>query len=192
MTIKKLPKNENTKEAFYPILMKPVNGKNPLSKDAVCMEIFTSLNEEKIFVLKEIKAYFKNNPTATIGILVRNIKQVIEWTNYINNSGLKCITRSECLEQKAIFRVIFAVLNMVLCPFDNKVIANSYAVLAELGFYDPNYTELIRKSDIPFIGIKPDKADKLTQFVWDLNYWVNLPHISADELAIKIGLYYFS
>ena len=134
----------------------------------------------------------KKHPKTTVGILVRNNKQVVEWTNYINNSGLKCITRSECLEQKAIFRTIFSVLKMILNPFDNKIIADSYETLAELGFYRLKYVEQIRKCEIPFIKIHPDNAENLTQFLWDLNYWASFPHYTVDELAIKIGLYYFT
>ena len=32
----------------------------------------------------------------------------------------------------------------------------------------------------------------LDQFYWDLNYWLSFGHLSIDELAVKIGMYYFS
>ena len=181
-----------TKEAFYHILMQPVEGKNPVSENAVQPHIFETPSEEKIFILKEIKNAFKKNPKATAGILVRNNRQVVEWTNFINNSGLKCITRSECLEQKSIFRAIFAILKIILNPFDNATLANSYETLSELGFYNKNYTEKIKNCEIPFIKIEPDNAEGLTQFLWDINYWISFPHLTADELAIKIGQYYFT
>lgn len=183
-----------TKDAFYHILMQPVEGKNPTSENAVQAKIFPIPTDERNFVLKEIKNAFKNNPKATAGILVRNNRQVIEWTNFINNSGLKCITRSECLEQKSIFRVIFAVLKMILSPFDNSVVSASYETLAELGFYEKKYTDTISKYENPFISIPVDniKEKSLIQFQWDLNYWTNFPHLTPDELAIKIGLYYFT
>jgi len=183
-----------TKDAFYHILMQPVEGRNPISENAVTFQIFETPQEEQNYILKEIKNYFKHNPKATAGILVRNNRQVNEWTNYINNSGLKCITRSECLEQKAIFRVIFAVLKMIQNPFDNYNIADNYKTLAELGFYKLKYTEEIKKYETPFIKIDSDKLNEksLVQFQWDLNYWLSFSHYTADELAIKIGLYYFS
>ncbi len=185
---------DNIKDAFYHILMQPVEGKNPVSENAVQAKIFETPQEERHFVLKEIKNYFKDNPKATAGILVRNNRQVIEWTNFINNSGLKCITRSECLEQKAIFRAIFAVLKMILNPFDNYIISDSYKTLSELGFYKQKFAEEISKYETPFIKIEPDnlREKSLIQFQWDLNYWLNFPHYTADELVIKIGLYYFT
>ena len=186
--------DDNIKDAFYHILMQPVEGKNPVSENAVKSQIFETPQEERNFVLKEIKNYFKDNPKATAGILVRNNRQVIEWTNFINNSGLKCITRSECLEQKSIFRAIFAVLKIVLNPFDNYNISESYKTLAELGFYKQKFAEEISKYETPFIKIEPDnlKEKSLIQFQWDLNYWLSFPHYTADEMAIKIGLYYFN
>lgn len=185
---------EETKEAFYHIIMQPVEGKNPISENAVKSQIFDTPTEEKNYILKEIKNAFQKNPKLTAGILVRNNKQVVEWTNFINNSGLKCITRSECLEQKSIFRAIFAVLKMILNPFDNKTISKSYETLSELGFYDKKYVSEISKYKTAFIETDIDSINpnSLSQFLWDLNYWTKFPHLTLDELAIKIGLYYFT
>ena len=111
-----------------------------------------------------------------------------------NNSGLKTITRSESLEQKSIFRAIFAVLQMILHPFDNNVIADNYEILAELGLYKQRLGLEIRKYENSFIQIDCDNIENihLAQFYWDLNYWNSFPHLAPEELAIKIGLHYFS
>ena len=47
----------------------------------------------------------------------------------------KVITRNQCLEQKAVFKAIFAVLKAVLNPFDNQTLSWCYETLADLGFY---------------------------------------------------------
>ncbi len=182
------------KNAFYKIFMHPVEGRNPVSENAIRSEIFETGLEERNYVLKEIKSAFKKNPKATVGILLRNNFQVAQWMSFINDSGLKSITRSECLEQKAIFRTIYSVLNMILHPFDNNVIADSYDILAELGFYKQRLGVEIRKCETPFINTDCDEIPQmsLAQFYWDLNYWLSFPHLTADELAIKIGLHYYS
>lgn len=182
------------KNAFYKIFMHPVEGRNPESENAIHADIFETALEERNFVLKEIKNAFKKNPKATVGILLRNNFQVAQWMTFINDSGLKSITRSECLEQKAIFRTIFAVLNMILHPFDNNVIADAYETLAELGFYKQRLGTEIRKYETPFVNTDCDEIPQmsLAQFYWDLNYWLSFPHLTADELAIKIGLHYYS
>ena len=183
-----------TKNAFFEIFMQPVEGRNPISENALHSEIFETALEERNYILKEIKKAFKKDPKCTVGILLRSNYQVAQWINFINNSGLKSITRSESLEQKTIFRTIFAVMQMILNPFDNNVIADNYEILAEAGFYKQRLGLEIRKYENPFIQIDCDFIDNvyLAQFYWDLTYWLSFSHLSAEELAIKIGLHYFT
>ena len=183
-----------TKKAFFEIFMQPVEGKNPVQNNAITGKIFESPLEERNYILKVIKNTFKENPKATVGILLRNNYQVAQWLGYINDSGLKSITRSESLEQKVIFKTIFAILKMILNPFDNTTIAENYEILAEMGFYKARLGTEIRNFDKPFIEINCDDIENphLCQFYWDLNYWLSLPHFSCEELAVKIGLSHFS
>lgn len=182
------------KNAFFEIYMQPVEGKNPVAQNAIQAEIFETPLEERNYILKEIKQALKKEPKCTIGILLRNNIQVAQWLNFINNSGLKCITRSESLEQKTIFRTIFAVMQMILNPFDNDCIADNYEILAEMGLYKQRLGLEIRKCENPFIQINCDNIENihLAQFYWDLTYWLSFPHLATEELAIKIGLHYFN
>ena len=83
---------------------------------------------------------------------------------------------------------------MIENPFNNFLISDCYETLAECGFYQQNLGEEIQKYESPFITINCDNINNpsLEQFYWDLNYWLTFPHLSIDELAIKIGLNYFS
>lgn len=186
--------HDEMKNAFFKIFMQPVEGRNPVSENALTPKIFDSTLEEKNYILSVIKNTLKKDPKATVGILLRNNFQVVQWMDFINNSGLKTITRSECLEQKTIFRVIFAVLSMILNPFDNNVVADNYEILAESGFYKQRLGTEIRKYENPFISLNCDDINNihLEQFYWDMTYWLSFPQLAADELAIKIGLHYFS
>jgi len=186
--------NPDMQNSFFKMFMQPVKDKNPISENALFAKIFNNSTEEKNHILSTIKATLKKNPKATIGILLRNNFQVVNWQQFINNSGLKTITRSECLEQKTIFRTIFAILKMIENPFNNFLISDCYETLAECGFYQQNLGEEIQKYESPFITINCDNINNpsLEQFYWDLNYWLTFPHLSTDELAIKIGLNYFS
>ncbi len=183
-----------TKNAFFEIFMQPVEGRNPISENALHSVIFEKPLEERNYILREIKSALKKDPKCTIGILLRSNYQVAQWINFINNSGLKSITRSESLEQKSIFRTIFAIMQMILHPFDNNVIADNYEILAEMGFYKQRLGLEIRKYENPFIQINPDYIDNINlgQFYWDLTYWLSFPHLAPEELAIKIGLHYFT
>ena len=186
--------DKSTQNAFYEIYMHPVEGKNPVSENAIHSEIFEKPLEERNFILKEIKHAIKKDPKCTIGILLRSNYQVGLWLDYVNNSGLKSITRSESLEQKTIFRTIFAIMKMVLNPFDNNVIADNYEILAEAGFYKQRLGLEIRKYENPFIQIDCDYIENihLAQFYWDLTYWLSFSYLAPEELAIKIGLHYFN
>lgn len=183
-----------TKNAFFEIFMQPVEGRNPISENALHSVIFEKPLEERNYILREIKSALKKDPKCTIGILLRSNYQVAQWINFINNSGLKSITRSESLEQKTIFRTIFAVMQMILHPFDNNIIADNYEILAEMGFYKQRLGLEIRKYENPFIQINPDFIDdiNLGQFYWDLSYWLSFSYLAPEELAIKIGLHYFN
>ena len=187
---------EESKNSFFKMFMHPVEGKNPEAcgvGPAVVGEIFDSGVDEKNYVLRVIKETLMKHPDYTVGILVRNNYQVAAWQNLIENSGLKVITRNQCLEQKAIFKVIFAVMKMVLKPFDNDVIADGYNVLTELGFYKRGLSEEIRRYENPFVQLNSDNLGNivLEQFYWDLNYWISLCYLTPNELAVKIGMQFF-
>ncbi len=186
--------SEETKNAFFKIFMQPVEGKNPVSNNAIVSSIFENPLEERNFILKTIKNTLKDNPKATIGILLRNNFQVSQWLAFINDSGLKSITRSESLEQKSIFKAIFAVFKMIIAPFDNTIIAENYEILAELGFYKPRLGTEIRNFETSFVAMNCDDIENpnLGQFYWDLNYWLSMPYLTAEELALKIGMMFFT
>lgn len=180
--------------SFYPMFMRPVEGRNPVSQNAVRANVFPSPKDEKDFIVKEIRNIFKHDPKATVGILLRSNFQVNTWASHIENSGLKTITRTECLAQKLIFRVIFAILKVVLSPFDNDVAAGAYEVLAELGAFKYKNTNFIREAKIPFVQLNPDEIEdfEFSCFYWEILYWVSHTSLSPEQLAMKIGLYYFN
>ncbi len=185
-----------TKNSFFKMFMQPVEGKNPEpdgSGSAVEAQVFENGVDEKNYILKVIKDTLSKHPDYSVGILVRFNYQIAAWQNLIENSGLKVITRNECLEQKTIFKVIFAVMQMILNPFDNENIAKNYDILSELGFYKRGLGTEIRKYENPFVKINSDYIDNvpLEQFYWDLNYWISLCYLPPNELAIKIGLQFF-
>ncbi|MFI3300152.1 MAG: ATP-dependent helicase [Candidatus Gastranaerophilales bacterium] len=185
---------DGAEAGLFEIYMREVEGKNPVSENAIHANIFPSTNDERNFVLKQIKMAFKKNPQSTIAILARSNFQVAQWSNFLNNSGLKSITRSECLEQKSIFRTIFAIMRIVENPFDNNVVADSYDVLAEVGIYKQRQSVEIKKYEKSFVSLNCDDIENvyLSQYYWDLSYWLSFSHLSAEELAIKIGLHYYS
>ncbi|MCQ2789524.1 MAG: ATP-dependent helicase [bacterium] len=184
---------DSTKNAFFDIQMKPVAGKNPEEKNAIKCLATQNTFAEKNYISKTIKDILVKNPDATIGILLRNNFQVNHWTTTIGNVGLKTITRSECLGQKAVYRVIYAILKIILNPFDNNNIAENYNTLAEFGLVKSNLFEKIKNFKTTFVSADVDEIEDvaLGNFYWEIIYWLHFATLPVEELAIKIGLHYF-
>ena len=160
--------NKILPKAFFTSYMNGVEGKNPVSENAIFSRVFENTFAERNFILKEIKNILTRNKDATIGILLRNNYQVASWAEFINNAGLKSITRSESLGQKGVFNTIF-----------------SYKQRLQLE---------IRASETPFIKKDGDEIESndLAQFLWDMQYWLNSSTLPLEELVIRIGLFYYT
>ncbi len=181
-------------KAFYKIHMNGVEGKNPVQNNAIFSRVFENTFAERNYILKEIKNILTKNKDATVGILLRNNFQVASWTSFINDAGLKTITRSESLGQKAVFNTIFSILKFIKTPFDNEILAQAYETLSEFGFYKPRLQTEIRACETPFIEKDGDdiESSELSQFLWDMQYWLNSSTLPLEELVIKIGLFYYT
>ena len=181
-------------KAFYNIHMAGVQGKNPISEHAISSYVFENTFAEKNYVLKEIKNILTKDKNATIGILLRGNFQVASWASFINDAGLKTITRSESLGQKGVFNTIFSILQFIKNPFDNDVLASTYEKLSELGFYKQRLQLDIKSSETPFICKNGEDIENnsLAQFLWDMQYWLNSSTLPLEELVIRIGLFYYT
>ena len=181
-------------KAFFKSLMQGVDGKNPISENAIYTKVFDKAFEEKNFILKEIKNILTRDKNATIGILLRGNYQVANWTQFVNDAGFKSITRSESLGQKAVFNTIFSILKYLQTPFDNDSLVSVYETLSDLGHYKQRLQLEIKNSKEPFITKNGDNIEspELAQFLWDMQYWLNSSTIPLEELVIKIGLYYYT
>lgn len=181
-------------KAFYKSYMNGVEGKNPISQNAIYSYVFENPFMERNHILKEIKNILTKNPDSTIGILLRNNFQVAAWTSFINNAGFKTITRSESLGQKGVFKTIFAILKFIQSPFNNEVLSSTYQTLSDLGFYEHRLHVEITKNEKSFIQKNGDELEQssLAQFLWDMQYWLNSSTLPIEELVIKIGLFYYT
>lgn len=186
--------NSKLKNPFYEIYMNPVEGKNPVEKTPIFSQIYQTGYDEKTDTVKIIKSLLEKNPNATIGVLLRNNYQVNRWADYINNSGLISITRNECLGQKKIFKVIFSILKFISEPFNNYIAGKAYKSLSEIGILKPHLDKIIEDFQEDFISQNNDEIldSDLARFHWDMNYWLSFPELSVEELALMIGLNYFS
>ena len=186
-------KNTTSEKAFYKIEMQGTEN-NPISETNPTYTTFDNEKEEKVFILEKIKQIIKNNPNASISILLRLNSQVNEYNELFLNVGLKTTVRTDCLSHKKIYKIINSVLNVIKNPMSNKLVQ----ILAEE--YKHNNICNITNNDIdelkritkPFIKQNPDEinSEGLLQLFWDIDYWINNSSIEIDILALNIGLYY--
>lgn len=182
------------KDAFYTITMiptdsNPKNNKNPETK------VFENGKEEKDFIIKEIRSALTQNPKTTIAILLRNNYQIQDYNSLLTKNGFKTLTRTDCLGQKAVFKAIFSIIKSVQAPWNNKTLLDTMESFNDIGLIkfsidDFNY---VKELKTPFINQRGDEIESsnLLQLNWDINYWVNNSNLALDDLAVKIGLYYF-
>ena len=179
-------KEEDLKSAFYKIEMKGTD-KNPKSDKKPSFLFFDDEKTEKDFILERIKEIMNQNQKASIAVLLRLNSQVNEYNEFLLSNGIKTSVRSDCLSQKKIFKIIFSMLKVIQYPLNNKVIselASSYTSNEDI--------EFIKNLKEPFIKISQDElqTESLLQLYWDIDYWLNQATQTADEIALKLGLFY--
>lgn len=184
------------KKAFFNIKMQEVPGKNPVTENGLTVKTFESYTEENSYILEEIRKIFKTNPSASVAILVRNNYKIEEYSQFLGNYGYNVITLNDCLDNQPVFSLIFSILNFCAHPWQNeKIIATAEILkkqkLLKLSTEDIDY---IKELQTPFIMENQDSAisSSITQLLWDLNYWLENSVLPVEELALKIGNYYFN
>ena len=192
--IKEVSNNLLLQNAFYKIEMQGTE-KNPKSKTPVTYNIFEEENDEKSFITKKIKELLVKNPETNIAILLRNNYQIVDYSKYLSNLGLAPSSRSDLLSQKKVFKVIFSLLKICASSWNNKVLvaeAENLKQTKTINLTDEDL-EFIKGLKTPFINI--DTKELLTEgllaLYWDVNYWISNSNFELQDLAVKIGNYYF-
>ncbi len=180
-----------SKSAFYPIETKPVEGKNIIDDKSAKTFIFKTEAEEKKFILDNINKIQKEDPNATIAILLRSNRAVSLWGEHITEfSNIKFTTNSDTLNLNPVFRTVLAILNFINNPLNNKNVKNCAKTLYELGFYKNDFEifEFLEKQNSPFIL----GNNEYFGLFWDLKYFLSLWNVPVYEIAYKTGEFYFS
>ncbi len=180
-----------TENAFYAIQMKPT-ASNPTTTKVPEFKEFENENDEKTFIIKLLQNLLTKNPNKSIGILLRQNYQVNDYNEFLSKYGFKTITRTDCLGQRSIFKLIFAIIKLTNKPLNNSFVIETMQAFQENNIfsYTTNDYEEIKKLNSPFISFEKN-SDNLDSFKWEMDYWLNFSYLPINELALKIGLYYF-
>lgn len=179
--------------AFYNIEMKGTE-KNPISSQKPQYLILNSETEEKTFILNKVKEIIKNNPNASIAILLRLNSQVNEYNELFVSNNIKTSLRSDCLAQKNIYQLIISLLKVLQSPLNNKLILELAKLYHQnnIIYFNQDILDFIKNLNSPFIKLNVDEIsnEQIMQLYWDIDYWLNNSSMSVDILALNIGLYY--
>lgn len=186
--------NEELKDSFFKTKLRPAKS-NPASDISPQWKIFENSSLEKSFILDKIRELSAQNIKKSVGILLRNNYQVNEFASFLSQNGLKITLRSDILEQKTVFRLIFSYLKFLRKPFDNDRVINLMKEFINAGIirFSENDFNYIKNLSKPFIHLNADNlpSENLMQLWWNIEFKNNLACLSLDNAAVTIGLRYF-
>ena len=178
-------------DAFSDLIMKPVENKNIVDKNAYQTLIFEKEIDEVNFVINSLKDILKNDPKATIGILLRSNFAINKWDKVLSDVAIKTYRNSDNLINNPVYRICLLILEFIVNPYDIKKIQELSRELYELNLISFEDFQFAQKLQEPiFLNNSPDNFEH--QFYWDMNYFLYKNHYSIYNLVFEIGSFYFS
>lgn len=174
-------------EAFLNIKMQPVEGKNPTNTDGVEFKVFEKSEDEKNYIVSEIKKIKNEHPDKSIGILLRSNWQVLKWGEFLEGKNIKYEKTTDTLNNNAVFRVVLAVFNFINDTRNKKNIKKSIETMLEIEQYQDEREILVEIEEKDFLC---DYFSKYSLW-WDLRYFLLKSTTNPLELIFEIGDYYF-
>ncbi|GBF23418.1 DNA helicase II / ATP-dependent DNA helicase PcrA, partial [Candidatus Gastranaerophilus sp. (ex Termes propinquus)] len=174
--------------AFLEIQMKPVLGKNPEWENELAARVFDTQEQERAFVLSEIRKIFAHSPNATVGLLLRSNWSVNGWAEYFEQNKIDTTVHTDALLNNPVFEIVLGVFNFILEPKNNEGIIRLYKTFTSQGFYadEPELVGFIQGLDKPFVL----SEGQYFALWWDLNYFLGRSFLEPEELALEIGNFY--
>ncbi len=175
-------------KAFSDLIMKPVENKNIIDKNAVTKIICDNEEEERAFVINKIKEILKNDSNATIGVLLRSNFAINKWADILEEKSIKTYKNSDALINNPVYKICLLVLEYIANPYETGILKTIAEELYRSGYYNfetYNYAKNLKEP----IFMTDDFNE---QFWWDMNYFLFKNTYSIYELVCEIGQYYFS
>ena len=183
------------KDAFIPLKIHPVEGRNPETQNCLDFKIYETPEEEKEKILKEIQKLRKSGFKFTIGVLLRGNSSVVEYAQYLDQHNIPLICYSESVAQKKVFRFIKAWLDSLNNPWNNSFVRNLYDEFCKSSVmeYDFDSSHFLEKAGSPFISFSKDDllTENLKYFQDEILRWLDKSTLPPEEIVSDIGVYYF-
>lgn len=181
--------------AFFDSKLTPT-GSNPVSDKKPEFKTFETQAEERLYVLNKIKNIIKSDNKKSIAVLLRNNYQINDWAAFLSENGLSVALRTDVLEQKSVFKVIFGFLKFLQTPLSNSAVLDLMLRFKDCGIipFSKSDIEFIKNLKGSFSQLSGDglRSENLVRLWWELQFNSELLCCSLDIAAVKIGLRYFS
>lgn len=156
--------------AFEPVNMRPVPGKNPTLIEPPDTRLFETERWEETWLVERIAAFRRENPEASVAVLVRGNHQVNRVTGLLQGAGLRAVGLSDALNAHPVFKGILACLRLLAEPGDLVIQGEWSRWMAEAGLLPENADVLAFLNATPLLYAHPAMlADEtLRQWHYDL------------------------
>lgn len=118
-------------QAFQPIEMKPVPGRNPSLLYPLASRICDMAEDEEQSIVSAIQAIRRENPGASIAVLPFSNEQVARMAATLQMAGVPAISLSEKLNVNPVFTVLLAYLKLLASPNSCEEQVRFYETLME-------------------------------------------------------------
>ncbi len=179
---------KNNINSFSDLIMKPVEGKNIVDKNAVKIEAFEEEKQESNFIISSVQDILKNDKGASVAILVRNNFQINKWDKLLSENLIKTYKNSDSLINNPLYRTVLLILEFIVNPYDIKLVQEIASILYDTGYYKYESLEYARNLNKPLF-LMQDFDEPL---FWDLTYLLFKNHYNIYDLVTDIGNMYFS
>lgn len=151
-------------QAFKPVRMQPVPGKNPDLLYPPHAELFDLDKMEEDWLVEKILAIREEQPEASIAILVRTNSQVNRVTSRLHQAKIPAVSLSEQLNVSPIFSLIATTLKLLASPDDLALQSHWHQLQVEAQLIPENAERKTVMESQPLIYQSPlDLTDELVR-----------------------------
>lgn len=164
--------------AFEPVHMLPVPGKNPELLVKPSAQLFDMDRQEEDWLVSQIQKLRKEKPDASLAVLVRTNSQVNRITALLHQAKIPAISLSEQLNINPVFALILAYLKLLSNPGEIELQKRWYQLMVDTQLVPDNEDRrLFMESTALFYQSPTELSDELLrQWYYD---WLDLSRMAA-------------
>ncbi len=165
-----VPKISGLEQAFEPVHMLPVPGKNPGLLAQPSAQLFDLNGQEQDWLVEKIGAIRAEQPDATVAVLVRTNAQVNQITALLHQANIPAVSLSDQMNAHPVFGVILSVLQLLAAPGDLAIQSRWYQAMLNARLFEDDESRRLALEIVPLFYQNPMELhdELLRQWYYDL------------------------